>query len=95
MNCRLQGYCEIATNEGGVLEMTFERGVAHGPARRFSPDGALQWSGRYRCGVPFGLCWRSNDGEGWYVGGCNRSGRMTGEGVVYLYPDLTTALVGR
>jgi histone-lysine N-methyltransferase SETD7 len=32
---------------------------------------------------------------GWYVGGCNRVGRVTGDAVVYLYPDLKTALVGR
>jgi len=51
--------------------------------------------GRYRYGLPYGICWRSNDGEGWYVGGCNRVNRMTGDGVVYLYPDLRTALVGR
>ncbi len=92
---RLQGYCEISTNEGGCLEMTFDRGVAHGPARRFSPEGALQWTGRYRHGVPHGACWRSNDGEGWYAGTCGRSGRMAGGDVVYLYPDLRTALVGR
>ncbi len=75
--------------------MTFARGVANGPARRFSPSGFLQWVGRYRSGVPQGVCWHSNDGEGWYVGTSNRCGRMTGDGVLYLYPDLHTALVGR
>ena len=28
------------------------------------------------------------------MGSCNRFGRMTGDDVVYLYPDLHTALVG-
>ncbi len=91
---RLHGICQIATNEGGAMDMVFDRGVAHGPARRFSPDGALQWTGRYRFGVPIGICWRSNDAVGWYAGTCNRSGRMTGQDVIYLYPDLHFALVG-
>jgi len=54
----------------------------------------LYIQGRYRHGLPYGLCWRSNDGEGWYVGGSNRVGRVTGDNIVYLYPDLRTALVG-
>jgi hypothetical protein len=91
---KLHGLCEISTNEGGVLEMTFKGGVANGPARRFSPLGYLQWMGRYKSGEPFGLSWHSTDGEGWYVGTSNRCGRMTGADVVYLYPDLHTALVG-
>jgi len=45
---KLHGVVEIATNEGGTLEMTFVRGVAHGPARRFSPEGTLQWVVRKR-----------------------------------------------
>jgi len=91
---RLNGQCEISTNEGGAMEYTFMRGIASGPVRRFSPTGFLQWFGRYDSGLPVGFCWRSNDGEGWYVGSCNRFGRMTGDDVVYLYPDLHTALVG-
>lgn len=83
---KLEGNCEITTNEGGVLEMTFVRGVANGPARRFSPSGFMQWVGRYRSGLPHGICWHSSDGEGWYVGTSNRCGRMTGDEVVYLYP---------
>ena len=94
-NDRLQGLCEIATNEGGWMEMIFEQGVAHGPVRRFSPDGHLQWVGRYRFGIPFGNCWRSNDHQGWYYGSTNRAGRMTGDKVIYLYPDLHMALVGQ
>ena len=42
---RLNGQCEISTNEGGAMEYTFMRGVASGPVRRFSPTGFLQ--GRY------------------------------------------------
>ena len=93
--------CEVATNEGGRMELVFDRGVPHGPVRRFGPDGELQWTGRYRDGVPradgvVSVCWRSNDGgDGWLAGGCNRSGRMQGDAVVYLYPNLHMALVGR
>lgn len=91
---KLDGLCKITTNEGGLLEMTFDRGVAHGPARRFGPNGGLQWLGRYRFGIPFRSCWRSNDQEGWYYGSADASGRMSGRDVIYLYPDLHTALVG-
>lgn len=75
--------------------MTFASGVAHGPARRFNPDQVLQWVGRYRHGLPYGPCWRSNDGESWMYGVTNRAGRMHGDDVIYLYPDLHMALVGR
>ena len=61
----VEGVGEIAVCDGGMLEVRFERGVASGPARRFSQDGFLHWVGRYQMGEPVGLCWRSNDNEGW------------------------------
>ncbi|TRY68614.1 hypothetical protein TCAL_03221 [Tigriopus californicus] len=92
---KLQGVCSVAGNDGGLWEITFHKGVPHGPGRRYNKYGVLQWVGRYLHGVPSGICWRSNDNEGWYVGTSNAYGRVTGNDVIYMYPDFHTALVGK
>jgi hypothetical protein len=52
---RLHGVCQVATNDGGLMVAAFFRGVASGPARRYHPDGFLQWTGRCAQFVGFNI----------------------------------------
>ena len=49
----------------------------------------------YRRGRAVGATWRGLQGGGWLHGVLDREGQLTGEEVVYIYPDLRTCLVGR
>lgn len=49
----------------------------------------------YQGGRRVGRGWRREEGGGWLHGALDYRGRVEGEGVVFLYPDLSTCLVGR
>ena len=53
------------------------------------------WLGRHRDGVGRGQCWQWVEGGGWLTGPLDSSGDFTGDNIAYLYPDLTTAILGR
>ena len=53
------------------------------------------WLGHYEEGIPRGICWQSVLGSAWLVGHLDTAGQMTGSDVAFLYPDLSTALVGQ
>jgi histone-lysine N-methyltransferase SETD7 len=53
------------------------------------------WLGHYEEGIPRGICWQSVLGSAWLVGHLDSVGQMTGSDVAFLYPDLSTALVGQ
>ena len=55
----------------------------------------LVWLGHYEEGIPTGICWQSVLGSAWLVGHLDSVGQMTGSDVAFLYPDLSTALVGQ
>lgn len=46
-------------------------------------------------GVETGIAWEFKVGGGSVVGMLNRDKRLTGDGIVYLYPDYSTAILGR
>ena len=48
----------------------------------------------YRNGKPFGTCWKPFRWGGCVVGRVDSDGELTGPDLAYVYPDLTTALVG-
>ena len=48
----------------------------------------------FRNGRPFGTCWKLFRCGGCVVGRVDEDGELTGGDLAYIYPDLTTALVG-
>ena len=48
----------------------------------------------YRNGKPFGTCWKLFRCGGCVVGPVDSDGELTGSDLAYIYPDLSTALVG-
>ena len=68
------------------------------PHQYFLIEIHLEWTGfklpeRFKDGFPSGLSWFSLEGGGWLVGELDQEGSYTGE-AAYLYPDLSTAIVG-
>ena len=57
-------------------------------------DGRLMWVGKFREGRPVGNCWSAVQGDSWLYGTLDRSGHLSGRSCAFLYPDLSTALVG-
>ena len=47
-----------------------------------------------RNGKPFGTCWKLFRWGGCVVGRVDEDGELTGPDLAYIYPDLTTVLVG-
>ena len=48
----------------------------------------------YRRGVATGHWWRWCEGGGWLSGAVDSAGHHTGDNIAFIYPDLTTALLG-
>ena len=83
-----------------VTETWFRGGCQHGLTRRVEVKKFRQfvqevsWLGRYRSGVAWGQCWEAVEGGGWITGQVDRGGELTGDNIAFLYPDLTTAILG-
>ena len=45
-------------------------------------------------GLPHGPCWIAREGQGWLHGEVDNRGRMTGDNISFVYPDLSTCLLG-
>ena len=84
-----------------VTDCYFKDGVIHGPVRRIGMKKfrefrqQLLFVGHYRSGRPFGPCWQYREGGGFLYGSPDASGKFTGDQLAFIYPDLSTALVGR
>ena len=89
------------SNKTEVSEVFFKSGVLHGPCRRVAMKKfrefrqQLDFVGAFRCGKPFGWCWEYREGGGYLTGEVDEDGKFTGGDIAFLYPDLSTALVGR
>jgi len=54
----------------------------------------MVWLGRYKAGLPSGVCWTALRGGGWLVGRPDWNGKNSGLDFAFLYPNLATALFG-
>ena len=94
-NNLLQGFGKlIDTTSGDVFDGYFKDSCLHGLVRRTGEDQELIFIGRYRNGIPFGLCWKLLEGGGILFGKVNRKGLFSGEDIMFIYPDLETCFVG-
>mgnify|MGYP001161651556 FL=1 len=102
VNDKLEGKGKIISAETAVTDCFFRNGCIHGPVRRFTMKKfrefrqQLDFLGTYQKGKPWGMCWEYREGGGFLVGKVDPSnGEFSGdEGIAYLYPDLSTALLG-
>ena len=78
-----------------TLEGIFNDGYLEGPVRGLDERGRLVFIGMYSKGLPIGHCWQVREGQGWLYGKvCEQTGRFSGQSIAFIYPDLTTCLVG-
>ena len=93
--------CLQVSSDTTVTDCYFKDGVIHGPVRRIGMKKfrefrqQLLFVGHYRSGRPFGPCWQYREGGGFLYGSPDASGKFTGDQLAFIYPDLSTALVGR
>ena len=62
--------------------------------RKFLSDGSLSIFGRCRNGKLYGHCWKFLSGGGALFGPVDCDGDLSGEDIVYIYPNLTAGLKG-
>ncbi len=69
-------------------------GYLEGPVRGLDGLGNLVFVGAYKRGLPFGPCWLAKEGQGWLYGEVDSKGRFSGEALAYIYPDISSCIVG-
>jgi len=77
-----------------TLEGNFTNGKLHGPVRGLTSRGRFAWASLFLHGVPYGASWRCLEGGGFLYGSVGPKGLFSGSKNAYIYPDLSTALVG-
>ena len=97
----LEGVGRIVRGGTEVTQTWFREGCQHGLTRRLEVRKFRQfvqevtWLGRYRSGRASGHCWQAGEGGGWLTGQLDSRGEMTGDNIAFIYPDLSTAILGR
>jgi len=82
-------------NRGQVtLEGIFNGGFLEGPVRGLDEKGNVLFIGLYSKGLPHGPCWIAREGQGWLHGSVDHRGRLTGDNIAFVYPDLSTCILG-
>jgi len=94
---RLDGQAKMVMADGTCRQCWVQRGWLHGPCRGVRQDGEqkLAYLGHYAAGKPKGVCWTAIKGGGWIIGRQDSKAEYTGDNIAFLYPDLSTALVGK
>lgn len=77
-----------------TLEGVFSNGYLEGPVRGIDDRGNLCFIGAFKEGIANGHCWLAREGQGWIHGPVNSQGRFTGDDIMFVYPDLTTCILG-
>lgn len=85
------GLINIRKNDDTVFEGNYDQGVPHGFFRHLNSFGDLEFFGCFSHGTMVGVCWRSLPGGGFLI---SQSWDFSGPGMIYLYPDCRTALLG-
>ena len=73
----------------------FIRGVVHGFTKTLNSRKEVQAVCWYQNGLPFSHCWLWCRGGGFLVGKLDQAGNFSGSDLAFVFPDLSTALVGR
>ncbi len=93
-NNKMNGKVLIRFMDDTWLDGFAKDGVLHGFCRKFDVKNRLTWVGMYRNGLPFGTCWKIIRGGGCVVGKVDEDGNLSGNDIIYLFPDFRTGFVG-
>jgi len=86
-----EGPVNIRKRDDTIFEGFYRDGKPHGFFRHLNSYGDLEFFGCFNRGSLIGVCWRSLPGGGFLI---SPSWDFTGSGVIFLYPDCRTGLVG-
>ena len=89
---RLSGLADCQYTDGTAAQGWVSQGVWHGAFRLFHHSGDLAVLGRRRNGRLVGRCWKFYPGGGALYGEVGRDGLISGEDVLYVYPDWLTGI---
>ena len=89
---QLSGLVSCRYTDGTWAQGWVRQGVWHGAFRSFHQTGELAVLGRCRNGKLVGRCWKFYAAGGALYGEVGHHGLITGEEVVYLYPDWLTGI---
>ncbi|XP_065059251.1 histone-lysine N-methyltransferase SETD7-like [Rhopilema esculentum] len=81
--------------DGSKLVGTYVDGELNGPAEEFHASGDISFRGNYTDNIRNGLCHFWDEFGGHIFGEVNESGQLSGDDIIYVYPDKETALKGR
>lgn len=91
----MKGRVKIAyANEKGHLEAFCKNGVLQGFYRKYDDKKRLTHFGTFLDGRPYGVNWQLVNDGGIVVGVVDDDGELSGEDIVFLYPDMKTAFMG-
>ena len=90
-------YITFTTNIFRLIKRFFMRQNEnkHGYYLEKDGDGEVIMFGRYHQGIKTGHHWRMCQGGGYLVGEVDSLDNTDGDDVVYIYPDLSTCIIGR
>ena len=71
----------------------FLKRILNGFCRGFSAKTRLNFTRVYANGKQIGICWKLIDTGGCIVGKVDKGDKLSGQDIVYILPDLMTALV--
>ena len=97
-NNKLEGFVTetivFCDRDNVTREVFYQHGVRHGYYREIGPNKQVWAVGRFSNGKKFGTHWKWNEGNSFLVGALDEDNKPHGDFNIYLYPDLTTALMG-
>jgi len=92
-NNKLHGPGKVQMENGTIIEGEFRDGCLNGLVRVIEEEDRIQVA-RFRGGRQAGTAWIFREGGGCVTGEVDVSGKLTGDNIVYIYPDCSTCLVG-
>ena len=81
--------------DGSYMIAEYENGEMEGPFTEHAPDGSVVTMGQHKHGRRSGVLQTFDEFGGSLIGTVDSEGRLTGDNIVYVYPDKETALIGQ
>ena len=92
---KLEGEALYTHPDGSYMVAEYHSGEMEGSFSEYSPDGSTISIGTHSSGCRSGVLMTFDEFGGAVIGLVDEDGQLTGDGIVYVYPDKETALIGR
>ena len=92
---QLEGETLYTHADGGYMIAEYQNGEMEGPFTEHAPDGSVVSRGTHKGGHRSGVLQTFDEFGGSMIGTVDSKGRLTGDDIIYIYPDKETVLIGR